>query len=75
MNRDGLVTISDIWPAAKAAYHWPGDKLLELIAHNFHGLSTFLELSSWSCGGWLSFGISTLVWLIVLIIIGMIDGL
>ena len=56
MNGDGVQTISDIWAVLVLVYHWPGNFVVEMVAR-------FFELTEQSCGGWLSFGISTVVWL------------
>lgn len=66
MNGDGIQTISDILAAVQVIYHWPGDFILELMLQSPE-TAQFLELSLLSCGGWLAFGISTAIYLTLLL--------
>lgn len=74
MNGDGFVTISDVWPMLSAAYHWPGNWLVEAMAQK-PGLMRFLEIGPTSCGGWFSFALSTVAWFAVLLAIGLVAAL
>lgn len=61
MNRDGVVTISDVWLWFKWLYFYPGDVVLEVIL-KIPGLATFLEVSDASFGGSASGIMSAPVW-------------
>ena len=74
MNGDGVQTISDLWSALGAAYHWPGDKIIELVAQAPKN-AEFFEIGTQTCGGWVSIGLSTLAWFAILMAMGMVGVL
>jgi len=68
MNRDGLVTISDVWLATKFVWLLPS-KFVALVLSQFPSVVTFLEMDC-------SFGegaggaiFSLIVWLILIVIV------
>lgn len=65
MNGDGVGTVSDLWLAMSAAYHWPGNKLIEIVAENAQG-AAFFEITYASCSGWWAFAFSTAFWFLTL---------
>jgi len=72
MNGDGVQTISDVWLMLSAAYHWPGRWSVEAMSQNPQ-TALFLELNAASCGGWLSFALSTAAWVLVLLALASIQ--
>ena len=68
MNGDGVQTISDLWLMLGAAFHWPGDRVVEAISRDAKA-ARFLELSFDWCGGWISFGISCGAWFALLFVV------
>lgn len=66
MNRDGLITISDVGLWFKWLYFYPGDFLISGAGGT--ALGQFLELNGNSFGGVGSGVISIFVWFIILVI-------
>jgi hypothetical protein len=66
MNHDGVTTISDISLWMKWLYFYPGDWLLQALMKALPDLTTFLEVSKESYGGFLSGLISFFAWIFIL---------
>lgn len=69
MNHDGVTTISDISLWIKWLYFYPGDWLLQASMKAAPDLTTFLEVSQESYGGFLSGFISFFAWVLILSIL------
>ena len=68
MNRNGMLTMSDVWLWVKWAYFWPGDGLIYLAITKTPGLAVFFELSYSKFGGPLSLFLSFPIWVIFLVL-------
>jgi len=71
MNGDGLTTISDVSAWFGWLFYYPGDLIILFIksypepALLFEQLATFFETTTPQYGGWISFFISLVAWLVV----------
>lgn len=65
MNRDGFITISDLWLWVKWIFYAPGDCILLGVMLQMPSLARFLEISTLMLYGWQSFAISLVVWYFV----------
>lgn len=63
MNRDGAVTISDVWLWTQWIFFLPGDGLITLMVHATPSIANFFEVSYSSFGGAGSGVISGVIWL------------
>ena len=61
MNRDGHTTISDVGLWGRAIFCLPGDTLLWAMSLN-EEVATFFEIGGNTYSGWVSAGISLLLW-------------
>jgi hypothetical protein len=68
MNRNGMVTVSDVWLWIKWAYFWPGDGLIWLAITYTPDLAKFLELSPGKYSGPLSLFLSFPMWVVFLVL-------
>ncbi len=66
MNRDGLVTVSDLWLWVKWAFYAPGDCILLGVMLQMPQVAKFLEVSTLMLYGWWSFAISLWVWYVII---------
>jgi hypothetical protein len=66
MNRDGFVTISDVWLWMKWAFFIPGDFILLVIMLKTPSIAGFLEISPSMLYGWWSLFLSIFIWWSVL---------
>ncbi len=64
----GSVTISDVWLWFKWLFFYPGDGAIYLFINGLPELAQSLEIDYRSYGGVLSFVISFLVWVVVIVI-------
>ena len=67
MNRDGVITIADVWLWIKWLYFYPGDLVLSLIGPT--ALGRFLEYSPSDYGGQTSSNIAFSFWLFFVVFI------
>lgn len=63
MNRDGFITISDVWLWCKWLFSYPGDAVLTVLIGSPFG--DFFELSIAHFGGGFSFAVSMVLWVVV----------
>jgi hypothetical protein len=63
MNRDGSITISDVWLWFTWLYFYPGDLIIRTLGNS--AIGRFFELSATSFGGFWSGAISFLCWLLL----------
>lgn len=66
MNRDGAITISDVWMWFKWLYFYPGDGVFYTLMSGAPKVAEFFELSAANFGGVASGVISFFMWLIVM---------
>lgn len=68
MDYNGAVTVSDVWLWVKWLYFLPGDFIVRLFLEEgtLSTLSTFLEISLASYGGFWSGVVSFIIWSVLL---------
>lgn len=62
MNRDGLITISDVWLWFEWLLYYPGDCLVAWLILDAPGVAQFLEVDQSFLGGRLSGFLSVALW-------------
>ena len=71
-NGDGLTTITDVWAMIKWGFLAPGDWLLLVIMKHVTPLATFSELTPAMLSGLVSFGLSVVAWLVLMMFVAWI---
>lgn len=68
MDYNGAVTVSDVWLWVKWLYFLPGDFIIRIFLeeNKLSNLSTFLEISVASYGGFWSGVVSFIIWFMLL---------